>query len=272
MAVDRIMVVIDPTMSEHPAFERALVSARMTGAQLHLYSCTCKPPEVPEGLGSEQALEQFRERVYIGLEKLAGLAQSEGVEAQIELNCAPDWRQEVVRAAARCRADMVFKYSFEHRSVDRDSRETGDWMLLRLSPCPVLMVKNFHDWNNRRVLGAINFASHDAAHVKLNNQIVSQAQRFADAYGSEAHFVTAYPDLNRVPNRAEIARICGVGEERVHLQHGSAAAVIREVAEKMDADLVLIGTVARSGLMGTVVGNTAERILDDIRSDVLVLN
>ena len=53
---------------------------------------------------------------------------------------------------------------------------------------------------------------------------------------------------------------------------GAAASVIRDTAERIGADLILIGTVARSGLMGTVVGNTAERILDETRSDVLVLN
>jgi universal stress protein E len=134
------------------------------------------------------------------------------------------------------------------------------------------MVKNVRDWSGRRVLGAVNLGSHDLGHIKLNNQIISEAQRFAHGFGAEAHFAMAYPDQNRAPDPAEVARICGVEPARVHLRHGNAAAVIRLLAEELAADLIIIGTVARSGLMGTVVGNTAERVLDDTASDVLVLN
>jgi len=75
-----------------------------------------------------------------------------------------------------------------------------------------------------------------------------------------------------VPDREELARVCGVDAARVHLGHGGAPVVIRETADRLGADLVVIGTVARSGLLGTVVGNTAERVLDDSLADVLVLN
>jgi universal stress protein E len=39
MALSKIMAVLDPTLNEQPAFERALDSAEITGAGLHLYMC-----------------------------------------------------------------------------------------------------------------------------------------------------------------------------------------------------------------------------------------
>ena len=39
MALDKILVIIDPTADQQPAFERGLDSARDTGALLHLYLC-----------------------------------------------------------------------------------------------------------------------------------------------------------------------------------------------------------------------------------------
>ena len=50
---------------------------------------------------------------------------------------------------------MIFKSSFEHSAVERELRQTSDWTLLRMAPCPVLMVKNYHDWQHRRVLAAV---------------------------------------------------------------------------------------------------------------------
>ena len=46
----------------------------------------------------------------------------------------------------------------------------------------------------------------------------------------------------------------------------------RQVADDIEADLILIGTVGRSGIKGTIVGNTSERLLDHTASDLLVLN
>lgn len=265
MALDKILVIIDPTADQQPAFERGLDSARDTGALLHLYLC------VDEQAGYA-SLEDAQAQLQPMLEGLSGRAQQEGFEAASELEWAPDWPKRAVSAAARCGASMIFKNSFDHSSVQRELRETSDWTLLRMASCPVLMVKNFHDWQHRRVLAAINPASTEAAHIKLDQQIISLAQQLAGAYQSDAHFVTAFQDLNHAPQADHIARDCGVPEEQVHLQKGKAADVIRDVAANLDVDLIIVGTVARDGIKGRVVGNTCERLLDQTHSDLLVLN
>ena len=167
---------------------------------------------------------------------------------------------------------MVFKNSFDHSSVQRELRSTSDWALLRMAPCPVLLVKNFHDWKHRKVLAAINPESTDEAHIRLNHQIISAARNFSEAYGSDAHFVAAFHDLNHPPDAAELARTCGASPDHVHLQHGRAADVIRDAATGLDVDLIIVGTVGRDGIKGRVVGNTSERLLDQTHSDLLVLN
>lgn len=269
MSGARYLVIVDPAATGHPAFDRALLAARDSRGHIHLFGFSSHPPIAANGESSSDAQERFRSEALATLGELAAHAEAQGIGVSMELGTSGDARQEMVQAAARSRADMVFKYSSERTLAHRDP---GDWLLMRLAPCPVLMVKNVRDWSSRRVLGAVNFGSHDLAHIKLNNQIIGEAQRFAHDFGSEAHFVTAYADRNRAPDRVELARVCGVAPERMHTVQGAAASVIRDTAERIGADLILIGTVARSGLMGTVVGNTAERILDETRSDVLVLN
>jgi universal stress protein E len=265
MALSKIMVVIDPTHEDQPAFERALESAHMTGARLHLYACVAKQASV----GDAQAEAQ---RVQALLESMADQALADGIEAATELESATNWRKQAVTAAARCSASMIFKTYVTHSDVQREIRTTYDWTLLRLAPCPVLLIKNMRDWSHRKVLAAINSQSADEAHIKLNNQIVSFAQQFSDAYGSDAHLVTAYQDRNQQPEASTLATACGVGEEYIHIGEGKAADVIRDTAELIEADLIIIGTVGRSGIKGTIVGNTSERLLDHTHSDLLVLN
>ncbi len=265
MALSKIMVVIDPTLKEQAAFERALDSARLTGARLHLYTCLDPDP-------GEDGLQADTDECQGMLDAMMNRARVDGIEARSELEVADNWRQQAVTAAARCSASMVFKNSQDHSQVQRQLRSTSDWTLLRLSPCPVLLVKNYRDWKHRRLLAAVNSGSTDEAHIKLNHQIISFAQRFSDAYGSDAHIVTAYQDRNHPPAADELAETCGVAKAYIHIGEGKPADVIRQTADELEADLILIGTVGRSGIKGTVVGNTSERLLDHTRSDLLVLN
>ncbi len=54
-----------------------------------------------------------------------------------------------------------------------------------------------------------------------------------------------------------------------HLLKGPAVQVIPELAKDLDVDLVVMGTVARSGIPGLLMGNTAETILDQLNCSVL---
>lgn len=265
MLLNKIFVIIDPTVDAQPAFERALQSALMTGTRLHVYACLNEAVADGDRDAAEGRMQQT-------LEALLKRCQDAGVEAVQELEWESDWSSSAVRAAARCSASMVFKSSYEHSDVQRELRPTSDFTLLRLSPCPVLLVKDQHDWSSRRVLAAINSESTDDAHIKLNNLIISFAQNFTDAYGSDAHFVCAYHDANHPPVKSQVSAMCGAPEEHIHLRKGAAADVIRAAAEQLDVDLIIIGTVGRSGLKGRVVGNTSEKILDHTGADILVVN
>lgn len=265
MLLNKIFVIIDPTVEAQPAFERALQSARMTGTRLHLYACITG---TEAGNTSDTGSKVVSDRLGLLLQR----CQDAGIEAVEEVECSDDWSQAALRAAARCSASMIFKNSFEHSAVQREMRPTSDFTLLRLSPCPVLLVKNIRDWTHRRVLAAINIESTDAAHIKLNHLIISFAQNFTEAYGSDAHFVAAYHDSNHPPDVEQLASTCGAPPEHVHVAKGAAAVVISDLAESIEADLIIIGTVGRDGIKGRVVGNTSEKVLDHTGADVLVVN
>ncbi len=265
MALDKFMVILDPTSERQPAYERALASCHMTGARLHVYACLGTSQHEQT---SPSAVEKFRSQFDACVER----ARNEGIEITGELEWAADWRLAAVAAAARVSASMIFKHYTPHSDVERELRPTYDWTLLRLAPCPVLMIKNRRDWKNRRVLAAVCPGTASEAHQKLNNQIISFAQRFSDAYGSEAHIISAFEDRRYEPRLDALAENCGVAREFVHVVEGKPADAIRDTAEDIGADLILVGTVGRSGIHGTIVGNTSERLLDHTPSDVLVLN
>ena len=175
-------------------------------------------------------------------------------------------------AGSRSGADLIIKHSVDHSDVDRVKRITADWTLLRKAKCPVLMIKDHTEWEERRVLAAIVDNPVDAAHKKLNEQVIAFANDFAASYNSDAHFVVAYHDRNYEPDAAGIAAHCNAAEDKVHVVHGQTDLVIANTAKEIRAELIVIGTVGRTGIKATVVGNTSERLLDHTDCDVLVLH
>ena len=56
-----------------------------------------------------------------------------------------------------------------------------------------------------------------------------------------------------------------------HLRQGPASRVIPDMATQLKADLVVMGTLGRTGISGLIIGNTAEAILDQLTCSVLAI-
>ena len=56
-----------------------------------------------------------------------------------------------------------------------------------------------------------------------------------------------------------------------HVEEGLPETVIEQVASKLDAELVILGTVGRTGFSAALIGNTAEHVIDQLNCDVLAL-
>ncbi len=268
MQVHRIMALVDPTLSRQVAFERALQLAHATGAKLHLFACA-ELQEESSRVAADRILLEPLEQLCT---ELLVLAREKGVSASSEIEAGRDWRSAAVAAAARCSANMLVKYSFDHSELQRQLRLTSDWELLRNSPCPVLLAREYTSWQHHRILAAVNINAGDGAHVWLNNQIISVARGLVEATGSELHFVNAFRSNYERPNAEELALRCGVPIEQVHVEAGAAAEVISGLVEAIGVDLVVMGTVGRSGIRGKLFGNTSEKLLDNTHADVLVVN
>ncbi len=58
---------------------------------------------------------------------------------------------------------------------------------------------------------------------------------------------------------------------QVNLVKGTASKVITSFSEAVDADLIVIGTVGRTGIPGLIIGNTAENVLQTTSASVLAV-
>lgn len=60
--------------------------------------------------------------------------------------------------------------------------------------------------------------------------------------------------------------------DRIQLIQGPARDVLPRYAEEKDFDLIVMGTLGRTGVAGELLGETAEMILRDVRASVLTIS
>ncbi|MGB0467941.1 MAG: universal stress protein [Pontibacterium sp.] len=160
-----------------------------------------------------------------------------------------------------------------------------DWKILRETPCPVLLVKQKTSWENTRILAAINpgLAKSDSH----NQSILMLAGFIAREVNAQLHAVIAtrpvmQGDESELQSQAtiehqarralevELKQMC-LPVNQIHIGEGPPEHLIPLVSTHIKAGLLVMGTHARKGVSAALLGNTAERILDRIDTDILVL-
>jgi universal stress protein E len=288
MASSNFFVIIDPTREAQPALVRAVDIVRQMGGHLHIF---CSDYVEKEALvqfksrsdAKKQTLKKARELV----ESLIAPLRQEGLSLSTEVIWNQRWSQAAVHAAAREASDLIIKSSYPHKGRSHPLSERSDFYLIRNSTCPVLMTRSGVSHKLGKVLAAVAIEKGHKEHSGLNNRIVSQAKKITRGAGAELHLVAALQEQLNLEKLLElhldkskglrteqelIAERFGVEAAVVHVQHGAADKVIVATAKELGVQALILGTKARKGLKGALLGNTAEHILDQLDIDVLVIN
>ena len=217
---------------------------------------------------------------------------------------------EIIREVLRNKHDLIIKTPESQAWLDRFFT-SDDMHLLRKCPCPVWLTRPEKSKGYHCILAAIDVGDeHPVAELEarqvLNRQIIEMASSLALSDFAELHIVHAWEAIGesvmasasmRVPDEQVMAYVKQVrgqhavalkqimhevtgdlGQEalsylkpRTHLVKGAAHKEIPALARQIKADLVVMGTVARTGIPGFFMGNTAETILNQIDSSVLAI-
>ena len=165
--------------------------------------------------------------------------------------------------------------------------------LMRKCPCPVWAIKPSSDVPFPKVLAAVDPDPDDPESVSLNRKILEMASSLAEMHKSELHIVHAWDFHIRsvmIPKNVndeiqeemrsihkswfkELLKnhVPDHPKEQTHLIMGEAGNQIPRLAKEKDIDLIVMGTVSRTGIPGFFIGNTAEKILYRVDCSVLAV-
>ena len=217
---------------------------------------------------------------------------------------------EIIREVLRHDRDLVIKAADTQDWMDR-LFGGNDMHLLRKCPCPVWLIKPRQPAGHRRILAAVDvdngYPPEEAAAIAaLNRQVLEMASSMALAEFAELHIVHVWEAVGESVMRSAFMRLSEakiadyveqvqaqreqsleqlltemrtrLGEKsfaylkpRTHLLRGWARKEIPALAKQIHADLLVMGTVARTGIPGFIIGNTAETILNQIDCSVLAI-
>jgi universal stress protein E len=298
--IDNVLVIVDPTANEHPAVEKAGQIAAQFGARVELFACETKQSRAirySAHLAKGGAVD-FVTHVRAVLDAIAKPLRDRGIDACVEIAAGDPLYAQLLDRTQRTSADLVIKDTHHHSLAKRTFITNTDWHLIRGCPAPLLLTKS-KPWSQAPVI----VAAVDPGHVNdkpvvLDHRILEWAQLFRDKTGGSLHALHAYlplilvaeaasgvpamvgpmtPELveedrvRQLKRLASLAAPYGIDATNVHARLGVATDVIPTFAQEANADIVVMGAISRSGLQRLFVGNTAERVLETLPCDVLVI-
>ncbi len=296
-----ILTVYSHAPGDEATLRRATTLARLNSARLTVAG-------VMEDLDllnakSEVEREQADERIVAErqehLERLIVSVRHGGVEVRAAVLSGTPFLA-IIRAVLREKHDLVIMTAEAEANFRRLLFGSTSMHLMRKCPCPVWITDPDRPSSKySRILAAVDTFTPGEKNDAVNTLIMDLASSLARIDHSELHVVHAWEMNSRddETSRSEItqeimdrliernleARQIGVDElleryefaddvtYRVHMIQGKARSVIPRLASEIQADLLIMGTMSRTGIAGFFIGNSAEAILRQVECSVLTV-
>ena len=297
--IRKILVPIKEISSRPiPAVLKAAQLARATGASLELFHVLTLSQYPAPFIGSQKFFESLeneaRQNALRRLEAIADRLRRHSIKVTVSAEWDYPAHEAIVRRAQAIKANLIVvsQHAGKHRAPW--FMRLTDWELIRLSPVPLLLVKNPHLYRHPAILAAIDPSRAHQKPETLDRDILRTASKWSTALRGSLHAVHAYArfPLNMPPEaltpgmldslqkdaeqaaHKRLARLSlpqQISHRRQHLSASPPVEAITATASETRSAIVVMGVLSRSGIKRMMIGNTAEHVLDALPCDVLAI-
>ncbi len=266
---EKIFVVVDPNDNQHIALERAILTASLRDTKPKVHAFVAVDPDAVDTRTVNENL--FRDLSWFEQNIKNPLTQA-GIEFNLEVSWSSEWKKAIMESAKRFNADLIYLPVHALTSSSRFLFTESKWELLKGASCPVTLIRPGAKAERKVILAAVNFQAEREVQKELNKKILAQAKYYAEVYHADLHVINGYLDSLRFPDRSRLLAETGLPNDKIHIAHGYTSEVVSELADKIQADLIVMGTLGQNGMTKTRRGNTAERLITAVDTDVMVIN
>lgn len=216
-----------------------------------------------------------------------GIAAEAGVEILVKAGCV---FKTIVSTAGESDADLVVMGAHRRRLLKDVVVGTTLERVVRTGSCPVLMVNSATRGRYESVLLALDGSTASARAVAaakslrmLDDVRLSAISAFEPIYkssldwaGAQQATITEYTEAWATKARNDIASLLGDAGMtdatlKILTDEGPPAATIKRAVERLQPQLLVIGTHGRSGIKRALLGSVAGRIISEVECDILVV-
>ena len=300
--ISKILSVIDPTVEDQPGLRRAAWLAKHSGAELELLVCYYNEYLSGDRLFDSPSLEKARGEVIANqekhLEELAEPIRKDGVVVTTTATWDHPLYEGIVRRAVESGADIIIKDTHHHSAVTRALLTNTDWNLIRTCPTPLWLVKPRELADPPVIVAAIDPMHQHDKPAALDDVILQLSKLLGEKVSGEVHAFHSYDPRIAVATAtanayipvslpfdeieqqmhedhekrfSEITSFHGIDGDHSHLVAGLTHEELPAIAENLKADVVVMGAVARNRWKRLFIGATAERTLEHLPCDLLII-
>ncbi len=299
---DKILVILEPDVHPAEVMSRAVWLATLAKCDLELLLCDPDIGPLREGLLVSNEARDIARDIRAAqeeiLDDLAEPARAAGLAVNAEVLEERPIADGVLHHVINIAPRYVMKGTEYHSAAERSIFVDTDWQLVRSCPYPLWLVKPHELREKPLIVAAVDPThSHDKP-AALDNVIVDAAQAIGRAADGDVHLFHSYHRLIGIgreatrtfkpitlpvdelskkiseEHRAQLDKLAdakGVDEEHIHQLPGDTKELLPMFARTHGADLVVMGALARWGLKRAILGSTAEKVLDQLPCDVLIV-
>jgi universal stress protein E len=282
---------------------KAGILARAARAKVELFHAIDEPdPErsLPE-TATFQEVETLRAAIAQKYERRLERFARDPALRGVAVSCTASWdyppHDAIARRALTTHSDLVIAAARGHRFGARMVLRNTDWELIRHCPVPLLLVKSPRAYRRPLVLAAVDPFHRHARPANLDARLLQAGGELAQllhgslqmfhAYmpilGAEPMAMAAAPLVMMPPEVEEahgqqVARVvgaladrAGIARKRCHIRMGEVSDQLSAFARRSGTAIVVMGAVSRTAIARLFIGNAAERTLDRLTCDVLVV-
>lgn len=291
----KILAIVDPASAEQPAVDRAAYFAERLSADLELFICYYDS-DIAAGRVStlwieKPAREQLMSVLEKKLEELAAPLRARGLNVKVDLAWDHPLDEGILRKILSSKPWMVVKDTHHHNVLRRTILSNTDWSLIRQCPAPLLLAKLDATSESPKICAAIDPTHANDKPAELDDAIFLMAETLARATGGELHVVHTFavspePVGLEAPPVGTISEAVAREHERAfsaflstrsvpyahaHLLKGTAYERLVQFAHNETIDIVVMGAVSRRAIHRIFIGSTAERLLERLPCDLLIV-
>ena len=278
---------------DNPTLRRTAELLSRKTAKITLFSMI---PEAEE----KNELEDYIQKLVMedhrkSLERIAAPLEKNGLETQVRVVVGNSFL-DIIRQVIAAKHDMVVMMADGPKTIREQLFGSTSMHMMRKCPCPVWVVKPSRRTRLRKVMAAVDPEPENPKRNQLNAGILQHAKYISEKAGAELHVVHAWNVfggnvdrsrrwVNKTEVRMYVEQAANEHRQRldqllteteikttnIHLVQGKPGEVIPKMSAELGVDLLVMGTVCRTGIPGFFIGNTAETVLGQVDCSVLTI-